>query len=267
MTPALGLVAIAVVCLLIGTSVGATGYGGFLIPVALVAAVGFSATVAVYHSLLGAVIPTVLAAVLYLRSPTHRPRWDLVGWLSVGTVPGVGVGRWLTATVDSTAMTVVLGLVVVAAGGLVLVQTRRAGRGDGPATDERSDPPRPRIGVVATAVACVVAGCAGGLTTVLAGVGGPLVTVPALLIIGVPVTAAVGSAMINSLVGIALTLATMIGRLPLEASVLVVITVAMATGMVAGVRLHHRLSTKWLVIPVGIISLVTGAWIAIAAVG
>src|SRR5699024_8965997 len=111
-------------CLLLGTSVGATGYGGFLIPVALVATLGLLPTVAVYHALLGAVIPTVLAAALYLRSPTNRPRGDLIAWLSVGTVPGVALGRWLTAVVDSTALTVVLGVVVVLAGALVLAQTR-----------------------------------------------------------------------------------------------------------------------------------------------
>lgn len=258
MTPVVAMVLVALVCLLIGGSVGATGYGGFLIPVALVAALGLTPLVAVYHSLLGAVIPTVLAAVLYLRSPSNRPRWDLVGWLSVGTVPGVALGRWVTAAVDNTLLTIVLGVVVVIAGVLVLSQARRGERTNGVGDTQ----PRRRAVVWG---ACVLAGCLGGLTTVLAGVGGPLVTVPALLIIGVPVTAAVGSAMINALVGIALTLVTMVGQLPLQAVVLAVVTVAMAAGMVAGVRLHHHLPNKWLVIPVGIVSLVTGAWIAVSA--
>lgn len=252
----LGLIIIAVACLLLGASVGATGYGGFLIPVALVATLGLAPTVAVYHSLLGAVIPTVLAAVLYLRSPAHPPSWHLIGWLSLGTLPGVVLGRWVTAIVDSTVLTVVLGLLVVAAGVLVLLQARRP-PSTGPADWRGSR--------VRTAIVCLAAGCLGALATVLAGVGGPLVTVPALLIIGVPVTVAVGSAMINSLVAIGLTLVTMIGRLPLEVPVLAVITVTMAAGMVAGVRLHHRLPTLWLVVPVGVVSLITGSWIAITA--
>lgn len=260
MTAALALVLVGVVCLLIGASVGATGYGGFLIPVALVAALGLAPTVAVYHALLGSVVPTVIAAVLYLRSPTHRPRWPLVGWLSVGTVPGVVFGRWLTTVADSTVLTVLLGVVVVAAGIVVLAQSR-----SDPA-DGRSSRTGWAGRPVPSAAVCVAAGCLGALATVLAGVGGPLVTVPVLLIMGVPVTAAVGSAMINALVGIGLTLATMVGRLPVDTPVLAVVTATMAVGMVAGVRLHHGLPTRWLVVPVGAVSLVTGAWIAVAAI-
>lgn len=255
MTDPAVLIGLATICAIIGLTVGATGYGGFLIPVAIVSLAGFSAPDAVFHALLGSVPPTILAGALYARSRKQPMRWPIVGWLSLGTVPGVVLGRWIVAHAPATVLIVVLGLIVIAAGVLMLLPRRQ---------DDQETPAAARHPAVIAGVS-VGAGLAAGLTTVLAGVGGPLVTVPVLLALGLPVTAAVGAALLNSLVGIALTLVSLAGQVSIDAGLLSVIAIAMSVGAVVGAVVHHRVPDHWLVRPIAVVALISGGWIAISA--
>lgn len=240
------LVIIGLVTAAIGVSVGASGLGGFLIPALLVAVLHLDPLTAVGHGLISFLVPGVIGAVSYGRRH-DRPPGRLVLMLCAGTVPGLLLGRWVAATASTTALQVLLAGIVLAAGVLMLV----SGGGDG----GRATEPR------AVGPAALGAGTVGGLSTVLAGVGGPLVTVPVLSAVGLAITPVVGAAMINSVFGVAIGAISLFGAITVDPLLLVIITGAQLIGVPIGVRLHDRLARRWLSPAVAVVAMLTAGWL------
>jgi uncharacterized protein len=242
------LAALGVLVLAIGVSLGLSGIGGFLIPPLLVALAGFETRAAVADALISFVPSGVLGAMLSWRSqPFSR---SLTVALCVGTVPGVVAGRELSlALSQGTLQDLLAGAVVVAAIFLLLVRPHRPGR------KRRIDG---RFGLWLVAAT----GFVGGALTVLAGVGGPLVAVPALVLLGVATAAAVAAALVASVVGSAL------GAIALAPSidnfhwpVLALVIAAQLAGVATGVWLRSRVPARRLPQLVAVVALVAAAWL------
>jgi uncharacterized membrane protein YfcA len=105
-------------------------------------------------------------------------------------------------------------------------------------------------------------GCAAGILTVLAGVGGPLVAVPALVLLGVDTAAAVGAALLGSVVGSGLgALALLPAAGDLMWPVLVTISCVQLAGVTAGVLLRSRIPTARLPQLIAVTAVAAAAWL------
>ena len=244
----MALAALGVLVFAIGVSLGLSGIGGFLIPPLLVALAGLETRVAVADALISFVPSGLLGAVLSRRSqPFSR---SLTIALCLGTVPGVLAGRELSLALSQGALQDILAVAVILAALLLLfVRPHEPGR------RRRIDG---RLGLWAVAAI----GFVGGALTVLAGVGGPLVAVPALVLLGVAAATAVAAALVASVVGSAL------GALALAPSidnfhwpVLSLVIAAQLAGVAAGVWLRARVPAQRLPQLVAAVALVAAAWL------
>jgi len=87
--------------LLTGLMVGLTGMGGAaLVTPMLVLMFGVSPAAAVSSDVLATAVMKPVGAWVHIRARTVH--WGLVGWLSVGSIPGVLVGTWIFASVLGT---------------------------------------------------------------------------------------------------------------------------------------------------------------------
>lgn len=248
------LALVAALVLLIGISVGVSGYGGFLVPILLVVVLGMDPRSAVAHGLISFVVPGLIGAWLYWRKQ-NRPSMRVVLALCAGTVPGVLVGRVISVALPEVVLQVLVALLVAAAGISMLVRRRRAARTPGAAVS------RSRL-----AVAAVIAGFLAGIVSVLAGVGGPLVTVPVLVAMGAELAPAVGAALLNSVFNVALGAGALADLVHIDWPVLVVITLAQLVGMPIGAWLHDRIGGR-LVPVITVMALASSAWLLVRALG
>ncbi len=251
------LVLVAVLAFGIGVSLGISGLGGFLVPALLVAVLGMDSTTAVTHGLISFVVPGVIGTWLYWRKD-NRPSWRVAGLLCLGTVPGLLLGRLISQTASPTALQVILALLVLGSGIALLAQQGRARRraGQSRPTDPAASP---RVAILVPTAGS--AGLLGGLATVLAGVGGPLITVPALIAIGLQVTPVVGAALLNSVFGVALGAVALAGTVRLDPVVLAVITGAQLIGVPLGARWQDRIPATRLIPVIAIAAMITAAWL------
>lgn len=249
---ALALIGAAV--LVIGFSLGVSGLGGFLVPALLVAILGMEPTTAVFHGLVSFLIPGVIGAWMYWRKD-QRPSWRIAILLCVGTLPGLIVGRQISLAASPTVLQLILAAIVVGSAVLLLAQGRRR--------DRESVQPPARVAVPAAGSA----GFLGGISTVLAGVGGPLVTVPVLAACGMALTPVIGAALLNSVFGVAMGVVLLAGTVQLQPTVLVVITAAQLIGVPIGARWQDRLDNRKLAIGIAVAAILTAGWLVLRLLG
>jgi uncharacterized membrane protein YfcA len=245
---------VVVGCLAVGTVLGLSGYGGFLVPPLLVWLLDVDPRSAVAHALLASLLPALLGAVLYRRE--HGVSTRLVVLLCLGTLPGVLVGEAVSRALPPAVLQVLIGLAVLAAGVVLL---RRARRPVPEAADASAD--QTRVPAPTTLAAGGVSGVAG----VVVGVGGPLVTTPLLVASGVALAPAVGAGLANNVVVAAAGSTTLLTRVDLDPGVLLAVTVPQLVGVLAGVRWRSRVPTAVLAVGVALVAVASGLVLVLTA--
>lgn len=243
------LVLVAILVLIIGVSLGATGYGGFIVPMLLVVLLEMDARTAVAHGLASFVLPGLLGAWLYWRR-RNRPSWKLIGLLCLGTAPGVGLGRAASLALDDRLLTVLVALVVAAAGAWLLIRRRSPAPAYGK--------PRAQRPLVTGLV--LAAGVTAGMISVVAGVGGPLVTVPVLLALGLELGAVVGAALASSVFNVVLAAGALTDVVQFDWRILVVITAAQLIGIPVGAWVHGKIGNR-LEPVIAVVAVGSGCWL------
>jgi uncharacterized membrane protein YfcA len=211
--------ALTFAALIVGALVqGSVGFGMNLVAVPVVALVAPEALPA---TLILVGFPIAVAMAVRERHAVHV---DGVVWTTVGRLPGTLVGVWIVAAVSSDALSVVIGLSVVAAVGVSLIA-------------------RPIPVTPATATA---AGFAGGVTGTAAAIGGPPMALlyqhhegPTLR------STLAGTFAIATVMSVAaLAIADQIAGWQIVLSVALIPAVGL--GLIASHFLHTRLDARWL---------------------
>jgi uncharacterized membrane protein YfcA len=161
-----GLTAGAV--LLAGALIGATGIGGVLVVPALTQFGQVPLQQAIAASALAFAVPGVAALVWLLRGAEWQPRW---GALIAGAVPAAVAGALLVHRVQPQWLLAGVALLAILSGARGL---RRGTEGAAP----HAALPTPHL---------VGLGAAVGFGSALTGTGGPVLLVPALMLLGQPV--------------------------------------------------------------------------------
>ncbi|MCU8592090.1 MULTISPECIES: sulfite exporter TauE/SafE family protein [Streptomyces] len=181
------LIALGLLGLVGGIGITAVGPGGVLPTIGLFALTSLSpaqvaGTAVVTHVATGALATAAYTRSGQLREPATR-RTAVV--LSLAALAGTPLGVLVNSSVSKRMFGIVLGVLVAGAAGLVLLRERRA------APVPRAHPSTPTVAVLGFSVA-VAAG--------IVGIGGPMLTVPLLVALGVPVLESLAAAQAQSVV-------------------------------------------------------------------
>ena len=170
---------------LVGAVLGLVGAGGAIIAVpALVYVLGVPVSEAMSTSLVMAASSSVAAVVPRLRGGVD---WRVAAAVGTAGIPAAFVGTGVNQLLPQHVVLLAFALLMIAAG----IQMLRP-RPQGPQLPER----RPRWVLHA-----VLVGVGGGFLTGLLGVGGGFVIVPALvLLLGLPIGAAIGTSLLITIV-------------------------------------------------------------------
>jgi len=234
--------------LAVGISLGLSGIGGFLIPPLLVAFTTLRPRDAVAAALVAFVPAGVLGTYLYGRRHPLPPRLTIA--LCAGTFPGIVAGRELSLSLAQRDLQRILaGVVAVAAVALLGFRA--------PATA------RPRRSPAPALVAAV--GCVAAVLTVLVGVGGPLLVVPALVLLGVETSPAVAAALAASTLSAALAAAALLPDAGnMHWPVVVAIACLLLGGIALGVPLRSRIPAVRLPQVVGLSAAAAAVWLFVS---
>ncbi|MBZ6227175.1 sulfite exporter TauE/SafE family protein [Streptomyces olivaceus] len=181
------LIALGLLGLVGGIGITAVGPGGVLPTIGLFALTSLSPAQVAGTAVVTHVATGALATAAYTRSgqlrETATRRTAVV--LSLAALAGTPLGVLVNSSVSKRMFGIVLGVLVAGAAGLVLLRERRA------AAVPRAHPSTPTVAVLGFSVA-VAAG--------IVGIGGPMLTVPLLVALGVPVLESLAAAQAQSVV-------------------------------------------------------------------
>lgn len=182
---------------------------------------------------------SLIGTVSYARSGDIAYRFALV--LSLASVIGVRIGVWLNAFVSEDVFGYLLAVIVVAVGANILYREYHE---LAPVYDLDS---RSLEGLVAVSGIGLVVGSVGGLT----GISGSALSVPLLVLLGIPLVVAVAAGIVQ---GVFITASTatsyaLVGTTvwPLVAA----LAIPYAVGIIVGWRLVHRVESRVLKLALG----------------
>ncbi|MBI3436358.1 MAG: sulfite exporter TauE/SafE family protein [Proteobacteria bacterium] len=232
--------------LLAGLLIGAVGIGGVIVVPTLV----FFADIPTHAAIAGAMMSYGLAGfvgtLLYARA--NSIRWDMVGSLSAGAMPGALAGALAGNMAPAAALEILIGFLTVSSGlhALLSGAAREISRADAISN--------PALGLI---------GAVTGFASALSGTGGPLVLVPILLWLDLPVLTAVGLSQVIQLPIAALATAGNLYYGGLDLALGSVLALGLAVGTWSGAKIAHALPRSVLRRIVSVVLVVVGALIFI----
>jgi uncharacterized membrane protein YfcA len=236
---ALLLVGVGVWCFLVAVAGGLAGLvlGNIRLPVLLFAAAAPAAAGGANIAVSG--LAAAAAAQAHVRA--GRVDWRLVRWMLPPSVVGAVAGSLVASSVPGDALRIVIGAVLLMFGVDLL----------------RPKPPvqqRPELSLRAAVLTGLLIGILGGLIGLILG----SLRLPALIRwVGEEPGRAIGT---NLVVGVAVGAAGLLGHLPggIDWTLLAVGAAGSVPGALLGARLTGRLSTRGLLLAVGVILLIAG---------
>ena len=236
-----GITIIFVTGVALGIAIGATGIGGVLLVPILTLALGIEVKRAIAAALFSYLPSTAVAVVLYARRGSVP--WRQVWPLCAAAIPAAWLGARLAHVAPGGLLEASVG-VLLSAGGLYALRTPRqvsVGRVD------------------LTPVALLGLGGGTGLVSAMTGAGGAFVLLPVLLLLDVPVLAAIGmgQAIAIPIAGLA-SVANLAAGL-VDVRLAAVLGVALAIGIALGTPIAHALPQAKLRRLLGTIVLLAGA--------
>lgn len=227
------LVMLAVLGLIGGVGITAIGPGGVLPTVGLFALTSLSPAQVAGTAIVTHVATGALGTAAYARSGQLRDRQTrrLAVILACAAVVGTPVGVAFNAMVSKQVFGVLLGTLLAVVAVLVLIRERRDAQGS------RTHPSLPLTTSLGFGVA-LVAG--------IVGVGGPMLTVPLLVAIGVPVLESLAAAQAQSIVIAGVGTIGYLASGAIDWPLAILVGVPELAGVLLGWKLAHALPTRTL---------------------
>lgn len=196
----------------------------------------------------------LLGSAAYLRSGELRTGESraLVVLLSVSSVVGALAGAGLNAFVSRALFGLLLGGVAMAVGGLICYR-----EWGGLEPVYRIDPETRRDRVLLTVLGFALGVCSG-----LVGIGGPVLAVPALVLLGVPMLGAVAVAQVQSIFIAVFATTGYLVQGSVIPSLAVVVGTPLLLGVVVGWRVAHLIDPDRLKVALGVALVLIGPVLA-----
>ncbi|ELY58469.1 sulfite exporter TauE/SafE family protein [Natronococcus jeotgali] len=245
------------VCIAFFSGIGITtiGPGGIFVTIALYSLTPLPASQVAGTAHATFVVTGLVGSVAYLHSgemKTGESRAIAIV-LSLSSVLGALLGSQINPLVSRSLFGILLGGVATTVGGVILYRERR---GFTPIVDVD---PLTREGQAALAGLGLVLGVASGLL----GIGGPVLAVPALVLVGVPMLLAVAVAQVQSIFIAAFATAGYAVQGDVLLPLAVVVGTPLLLGVVVGWRVAHVVDPARLKVALGAVLLGVGPYLAL----
>ncbi len=238
-----------------GVGITAIGPGGVLVTIALFTFTDLPPAGVAGTAIVTQIATGLLGSAAYYRSgqlrepATRRTALILAGAAVVGTPIGIQV----TTTLSSRAYGLLLAGLVGLTGVLVLLRQRRTSRGHG--REEPHQNLRPAV-VISLGVGV---GAASGLF----GIGGPILTVPLLLALGIPMLRSLGAAQAQSVVIASVGTIGYAAHGAVDWPLAALVGIPQLLGVIAGWRLARSASPRALGYTLAVVLLVLAPYLAL----
>jgi uncharacterized protein len=235
---------LALIAMLIGVLVGAAGVGGFFMPPALTLLMAMDMHQSMALSLFTFVFTGIIGT-LYFHSKASVD-WTLVRPICLGAAPTGFAGAWIGHRLDTAMLSTVLAAVILAVG----IQTLGTG-------GRRAMPAMPqgtrRRWLVLAAIG-IVTGFFSGLT----GIGGPVLSVPLMVLCGYSVLTAIGVGQVLQTVGALSGSLANLHYVDIDYGLAAFIDVFEIVGVLGGAIIVHRIDAALVKRLVGGLCMVAG---------
>ena len=238
----LGLAAVAV-----GVFIGAVGVGGIL----LIPVLAYLGELPVHTAAATALFTFAFTGILgtFLFQRRGSIDWRITTPVCLGAIVFSVLGAWASSRLNARLLTLLIAAIIVFAGAYLLVPARpREAFRDGRSRGEQAI----LLGV----------GAASGFGSGLSGAGGPLFSVPMMVLAGFVPLAAIGTSQVLQIVAAAFGTAGNLAYGQIDFGMAAWITVLELAGVAAGVRLAHVASVQTLRRTTAGLCLVVGAFMA-----
>lgn len=230
--------------IVIGVIVGLTGMGGILAIPAIILLAKASPHAAMATALASFLLTGIIGTLNFrAMGVLERKNWMP---LCLGGLPFTFAGAWLNACFPASLLLFLLGCIIILAG----VSALHAWRAFSGINVNAS----PRRSLIIAAV-----GAGAGLAAGLTGAGGPVLSIPVLIALGLPPFPAVVSGMPFQLATSVAGSAGNILRGQIDFTLLIPVAVAIAAGVVSGNRIAPHIPARALKITIGVFCLLIGA--------
>jgi uncharacterized membrane protein YfcA len=238
------LAALLLIAFIVGALIGAMGVGGILLIPALATLGHLSIHEAMATALFTFVFTGVTGTVLFQRKGSID--WRITLPAIAGALLLAFAGGWLNSRTEGSTLRLLLAGFVVFAGAYILFPWRRRRE---PVLQSHPLEQRIVLGAV---------GCVSGLASGLTGVGGPVVSVPLMLLLGFPTLASVGASQVIQIIAALSGTAANVSFGSIDFRLAGAVVVMEVAGMLAGVKLAHVVNQALLRSAVGIVCVVVG---------
>jgi uncharacterized protein len=237
-------VLIALAALFVGLFIGTVGVGGILLIPALTYLGGLTVHTAAGTALLTFVFTGILGTALFQRRGSID--WRIAKPVCGGAVVFSIVGAWAASRIDGRPLALAIAAITAFTGIYILLPTRdRVRFRDGDGRGERAM----LAGI----------GAVSGFGSGLSGAGGPLFSVPMMVVAGFAPLAAVGASQMLQIVTAAFGTVGNLAYGHIDFVVAAWITVFELAGVVAGVQLAHSMKLSALRRLAGVLCILVGA--------
>jgi uncharacterized membrane protein YfcA len=236
---------IAAAALAVGLFIGTVGVGGILLIPALTYLGGLTVHTAAATALFTFVFTGILGTVLFQRRGSID--WRITKPVCAGAVIFSVLGAWAASRIEARPLALIIAAIVVFAGVYILLPAeKREHLRDGQGPGER------------TMLAGV--GAVSGFGSGLSGAGGPLFSVPMMVLAGFVPLASVGASQVLQIVTAVFGTAGNLAYGQIDFGVAAWITAFELAGVVAGVRVAHAVSVDTLRRLAAVLCIAVGAF-------
>ena len=239
------MLALAAVAVLVGILIGSVGVGGILLIPALQVLAPLPIQAAMATALFTFIFTGIVGTALFQRRGSID--WALTTPLCLGGALFGVVGGWANARLDAKLLTLILALLIVAAGANTLFTS------SAPRTACFDDRPRRRRALL------FMIGAVTGFGSGLTGIGGPALAVPMLVLCGFPALAAIGASQVIQIVASVSGSVAHLAHGNVDLRLAALLTLFEVLGVAVGVRAAHAVDARWLRRGVGLLCVGVGA--------
>lgn len=231
---------------IVGLLIGAVGVGGILLIPALVALAGLTPHQASATALFTFLFTGILGTILFQRRGSID--WRQAAAVCVGAVAFSYLGAMASTAVGEIALMRLIALLIIFAGIYVFLPSRKE-----PST--RMNKNRQLL--------LIAIGAVSGFGSGLSGAGGPLFSVPLMVVTGFAPLLAIGTSQVLQVVSAASGTLANLSVGDIQWSLVALVTAGELAGVLAGVKLAHAVNANTLKRVTGLVCLAVGSWLLI----
>ncbi|WP_049927340.1 sulfite exporter TauE/SafE family protein [Halopiger goleimassiliensis] len=238
-----------------GIGITTIGPGGIFVTIALYSLTPLASSEVAGTAHATFVVTGLVGSAAYLHSGEMRTGEGraLAIVLSTSSVLGALAGAAINAVVPRAVFGLLLGGVAIAVGGIILYRERR---GFNPIYELRAEEPSGRVALAGLGFGLGV--CSG-----LLGIGGPVLAVPALVLVGIPMLLAVAVAQVQSIFIAAFATAGYAFQGTVILPIAVVVGTPLLLGVIVGWKVAHAVDPERLKVALGVVLLGVGPYLAL----